>query len=68
MVSISWRRSPALPYPGAALTWAWDMVLRWQDRARERHYLAMLDDHMLRDMGISRADAEQESAKSFWRE
>jgi uncharacterized protein YjiS (DUF1127 family) len=44
-----------------------DLALAWQERARQRHYLAMVDDHMLHDIGISRADAVRESAKPFWR-
>ena len=44
-----------------------DSFLRWQDRARQRHMLAGLDDHLLKDIGLSRADAAQESAKPFWR-
>ena len=44
-----------------------DLALAWQDRARARHYLAMIDDHMLRDIGISRADVQRECNKPFWR-
>ena len=44
-----------------------DTVLDWQDRARQRHHLAEMDDHLLRDIGLSRADLEHESSKPFWR-
>ena len=44
-----------------------DSVLAWQERARQRHTLASLDDYLLRDMGISRADVSIESGKPFWR-
>jgi uncharacterized protein YjiS (DUF1127 family) len=37
------------------------------DRARQRRALAGLDDHLLRDIGISRGDARRESAMPFWR-
>jgi uncharacterized protein YjiS (DUF1127 family) len=37
-------------------------------RQRQRYTLAQLDDRMLRDMGISRSEAERESAKPFWRD
>ena len=43
-------------------------LLVWQERARQRRHLASLDDRLLRDMGLSRADAERESALPFWRE
>ncbi|MDX6750888.1 DUF1127 domain-containing protein [Geminicoccaceae bacterium 1502E] len=45
-----------------------DLVLLWLERYRQRRDLAGLDDHLLKDIGISRADAWQESAKPFWRE
>ena len=44
-----------------------DTVLDWQERARQRHRLGQMDDHLLRDIGLSRADLEHESAKPFWR-
>lgn len=44
-----------------------DGLLRWQDRARQRHMLAGLDDHLLKDIGLSRTDTARESAKPFWR-
>ncbi len=36
------------------------------DRARQRHKLAELDDRLLRDIGITAAQARDESGKSFW--
>jgi len=40
--------------------------------ALRRHYsrrqLAGMPDHLLKDIGISRSEAEQEAAKPFWRE
>jgi uncharacterized protein YjiS (DUF1127 family) len=40
----------------------------WRRRARGRAELARLDDRMLRDIGLTQADAEYLSSKSFWRE
>jgi uncharacterized protein YjiS (DUF1127 family) len=40
----------------------------WRRRVRERHELARLDDRMLADIGLSRAEAEFLSNKPFWRE
>jgi uncharacterized protein YjiS (DUF1127 family) len=37
-------------------------------RQRQRTSLAQLDDRMLRDMGISRLEADRESRKPFWRD
>ena len=43
------------------------MVYDWQCRADERQHLALLDDRMLQDVGISRPQALAESRKPFWR-
>ena len=40
----------------------------WRRRARERGQLAKLDDRMLQDIGLTRADAEFLINKPFWRE
>lgn len=44
-----------------------DSLLSWQYRAHERAHLMTLDDRMLRDIGLARADVENEAAKPFWR-
>jgi uncharacterized protein YjiS (DUF1127 family) len=51
----------------ALIVKATDTVLDWQDRARQRRRLGEMDDHLLRDIGLSRADLEYESSKPFWR-
>jgi uncharacterized protein YjiS (DUF1127 family) len=38
----------------------------WRQRSRSRHLLATLDDHLLRDMGVSRVEAWRESDRPFW--
>ena len=43
-----------------------DVVLKWLQRRRERRHLEMLDDHMLKDIGVTRADVEREVSKPFW--
>lgn len=40
----------------------------WRRRAKDRARLAALDDRMLADIGISRAEAQFLSGKPFWRE
>jgi uncharacterized protein YjiS (DUF1127 family) len=42
------------------------LVLTWQERARQRHHLEYLSDHMLRDIGLTRADVLAEVTKPFW--
>ncbi|MBT5898065.1 MAG: DUF1127 domain-containing protein [Rhodospirillaceae bacterium] len=43
------------------------LVVVWRNRARQRRRLAALDDHLLDDLGLSRADVAAECAKPFWR-
>lgn len=44
------------------------LLLVWQTRWLQRAHLDRLGDHMLKDLGISRADAWREVRKPFWRE
>jgi uncharacterized protein YjiS (DUF1127 family) len=39
----------------------------WAERVAERRHLAELDDHLLRDIGLNRADVEEVATKPFWR-
>ncbi len=39
----------------------------WRNRAASRSLLASLDDRMLRDIGLDRASADEESRTPFWR-
>jgi uncharacterized protein YjiS (DUF1127 family) len=48
------------------LTRVFDVLGEWQDRSAGRRRLASLDSRMLSDVGIDRAAAYAESAKSFW--
>lgn len=43
-----------------------DRVLGWHERSRQRWLLSGLDDRMLRDLGLSRADVDGEVSKRFW--
>ena len=51
----------------AGLSDAVGLVLTWLDRYRERRMLESLSDYMLKDIGVSRADIDQEVRKKFWR-
>lgn len=41
-------------------------LLAWQDRIRDRGRLASLDQRLLQDIGLSRADIDREISKPFW--
>jgi uncharacterized protein YjiS (DUF1127 family) len=44
-----------------------DTLRLWRQRARGRKQLRTFDDHLLRDIGITRLQAEAEADKPFWR-
>ena len=44
-----------------------EMIGVWQRRARERRELLELDDFLLRDIGLTRAEAIRLARKPFWR-
>jgi uncharacterized protein YjiS (DUF1127 family) len=44
-----------------------DTGAEWQGRAMERRHLMELDTRLLRDAGLTQADAAAEYAKPFWR-
>lgn len=39
----------------------------WESRSRQRRQLALLDEHMLADIGITAEQAKVEIAKPFWK-
>lgn len=45
-----------------------DLVLLWHKRRRLRRQLAGLDDFTLKDIGVTRGDANREARKWFWEE
>jgi uncharacterized protein YjiS (DUF1127 family) len=51
----------------AALAAAVDTIATWRERARMRRHLLLLDDRLLRDIGIDRLLAQSEAEKPFWR-
>lgn len=38
----------------------------WQQNRRTRHYLAEMSPHMLKDIGITESERQEEIAKKFW--
>jgi len=43
-------------------------IVTWMERSRQRQALLALDDWVLRDIGLSRADVMREGDKPFWQE
>jgi uncharacterized protein YjiS (DUF1127 family) len=51
---------------GGMLSRAIAQMRIWIDRSRQRRALAELDDRLLRDIAITRAQAKRASARSYW--
>ena len=60
----TWHANCERIHPGAAV---WELLATWIARTRQRHALTALDEHQLRDIGITRLDAARECGKPFWR-
>ncbi len=60
------RRDVARGRRRASLSDVVDLIFMWQERVRTRRHLHELDEHMLRDIGLSRGDALHEASKPFW--
>ncbi len=61
-------RHPPRPWrPAGAARRVLESLFVWQERARQRHALAELDERLLKDIGLSRADVAREVSKPFWR-
>lgn len=43
------------------------VLLTWEERRQSRRVLGRLDQHLLRDIGLSARAAEDEAARPFWK-
>ncbi len=55
------------PKPAPVLVSLADKLMSFVERVRSRRTLGLMDDRMLRDIGIDRGTAYQEIQKPFWR-
>lgn len=44
-----------------------DRLMVWLERARQRHQLRLLDEHLRHDLGLTQTAIDAEVAKPFWR-
>lgn len=56
------HKAPVAPIWKRALK----QVLRWHELARQRRLLAAMSDEALKDIGLSRADIQDEVDHPFW--
>ena len=59
-----WFLAHPRSWPHRSLELLWE----WNERSRQRWQLRELDDRMLQDIGVTRAEAEAEWDKPFWTE
>lgn len=52
--------------PHGMLVSFFDLIWQWRERVRQRRALLELDDRLLSDIGIGRAEAEHEAGRPFW--
>lgn len=52
------------PIPSVRSGWA--VLNTWYGRYSQRHALLQLDERLLADIGLTRAEAEAEAGKPFW--
>jgi len=55
------------PRRNTALRNVLGLLRRWRERAYSRRQLCELDDHILRDIGLTRDEVLREAARRFWR-
>lgn len=62
--TVSTRTKTAAWYAG--ILFVAETLRRLQERSRDRRYLANLDDTILKDVGLTRADLDRELSRPFW--
>ncbi len=68
------KSAPLLPaasalsggFAGGLLRALFDGLVAWQRREEERRQLRRLTDHQLKDMGLTRAEAEEMARRAVW--
>ena len=62
------NRRTALDDLSDAAQWVLGTLRQWRRRSREREQISRMDERMLKDIGITRAEALRLGSKPFWRE
>lgn len=54
-------------YISAGLVTLFNRINDWSERRRARNHLYQMPDYILHDIGVSRAEVENEYEKPFWK-
>lgn len=65
-IDMTARVAPVAARPASPLKGLLHIVNRWIAVAKQRRALAEMSDEQLRDIGITRYEAETEAARPFW--
>jgi uncharacterized protein YjiS (DUF1127 family) len=63
-MAVAWTHT--IPHPQRRRPGLFALLYTWYVRTRERQALAELDDHLLRDCGLTREQVRDELSKPFW--
>jgi len=63
---LAYLDSTALPVVAEIAVFVAVTVAKWSERRRTRNSLKGLDDHLLRDIGVTPHQARREAARPFW--
>lgn len=58
-----WKPAAAKSLAARLVARCWQAYCRWDDRRRQHRHLAELDDRLLADIGLSRAQARGEASR-----
>jgi uncharacterized protein YjiS (DUF1127 family) len=66
MATLTTRRFGTVRTPGLSWKNPLGLLAQFHEARRQRRALLALDDTLLKDIGLSRADAAREAARPFW--
>ena len=66
IIGVGTRRAAGFASFGAILQRSRATLRTWLVRRQQRRTLSDLDDHLLRDIGLTPAEVARERAKRFW--
>jgi uncharacterized protein YjiS (DUF1127 family) len=66
-IAVPARPATPLIHRRSGLRWIAGILQEWAERRRSRRHLAELDVRLLRDIGLSPAEAMREALLPFWK-